>query len=72
MAGVEHAADLLVVLRLRAEQGVDLVVEDRRQAIGVGHLAEQVSRGRVDGLDRPGHEQLGNLEGPRLPRAGLG
>ena len=33
--GVEQPADLLVVLRLRPEHGVDLVVQDRRRALGV-------------------------------------
>src|SRR6478752_6560024 len=40
-------------LAFRAEDGVDLVVEDRGQPFGVGHLAEQVGRRDVDRINSP-------------------
>jgi len=63
MAGVKEAADILVVsFDLVAEHGVDLVVEDGRQAVRVAHLAEQVRRAHVHGEDRARDQQVGHLE----------
>src|SRR5215510_16367996 len=38
MASIQQSSDFLVLLRLRSEYGVDLVKEDRRQALFGGDL----------------------------------
>ena len=56
MSGVEEAADLLVVLGPRPEDRVDLVEQDGRAAVQVGHGPEQRRRGAVDRVHRVTHQ----------------
>ena len=62
VTGIEQRPNFLRSLTLAAEQRVDLVVKNRRQAVFRIDASEQVGARHIDGLDRAGHQQLGNLE----------
>ncbi len=72
VAGVEEAAQFLVVPRLRAEDRIDLVEQDRGPSVGVGHGPEQGGGGRVHGRHGLRHEGFHDLQRPGLPRPRLG
>jgi hypothetical protein len=60
MAGVDECAQVLVVLGLRAEDGVDLVEQDRRP-LGLDHT-EQSGRGHRQHVAAVVDEQLQQLQ----------
>jgi len=58
MASIEKAADFFVLLGLRAEYGIGLIEENCGPTVFGRHLAKQVGRRHVYGLDRTRHQRL--------------
>ena len=71
MPGVQHAAYVLVVLRLGTEDGVDLVIKQGWWPLRIGNLAEEVCGRRVDGLNRARNKQRCHFKRPAFPAARL-
>jgi hypothetical protein len=56
MAGVQQSTYFLILFRLRPEYGVDLIKQDRRQAILASNLTKHVGGRNVHSHHRAGHE----------------
>src|SRR6266516_1919234 len=72
MTSIKEAANLLVLFGLRAEQCVDLVLQDCRLGSVVSDLAEEICRRDVHRLDRVRDQELGHFYGAGLAGCGFG